>query len=164
MGKVQASSGRVEQDEIAWLHPYPDRLLDQVAPSDTEPDAQLVAKETIELAFLAAIQLLPPRQRAVLLLRDVLGWSAKETASLLETSVASANSALQRARATMKQAPAAAPAGMGAVPGARKADRRPGPADALPGDLPARGGGVRGAEFPTKGRGSTMGRRWSWMA
>jgi RNA polymerase sigma-70 factor, ECF subfamily len=89
--------------EIAWLQPYPDRLLDKVAPRDIEPDAQLVAKETIELAFLAAIQLLPPRQRAALILRDVLGWSAKETASLLETSVASANSALQRARATMKQ-------------------------------------------------------------
>jgi RNA polymerase sigma-70 factor, ECF subfamily len=89
--------------EIAWLQPYPDRLLDKVAPRDAEPDAQLVAKETIELAFLAAIQLLPPRQRAVLILRDVLGWSAKETASLLEASVASANSALQRARATMKQ-------------------------------------------------------------
>jgi RNA polymerase sigma-70 factor (ECF subfamily) len=89
--------------EIAWLQPYPDRLLDQVAPSDAEPDAQVVARETIELAFLAAIQLLPPRQRAVLILRDVLGWSAKETASLLDASVASANSALQRARTTMKQ-------------------------------------------------------------
>jgi RNA polymerase sigma-70 factor (ECF subfamily) len=89
--------------EIAWLQPYPDRLLDQIAPSHAEPDAQVVARETIELAFLAAIQLLPPRQRAVLILRDVLGWSAKETASLLDASVASANSALQRARATMKQ-------------------------------------------------------------
>jgi RNA polymerase sigma-70 factor (TIGR02960 family) len=89
--------------EIAWLQPYPDRLLDQVAPGDAEPDAQVVAKETIELAFLAAIQLLPPRQRAVLILRDVPGWSAKETATLLETSVAGVNSALQRARATLKQ-------------------------------------------------------------
>jgi RNA polymerase sigma-70 factor, ECF subfamily len=89
--------------EIAWLQPYPDQLLDQVAPGDTEPDAQLVTKETIELAFLAAIQLLPPRQRATLILRDVLGWSAKETASLLDASVASVNSALQRARATMRQ-------------------------------------------------------------
>jgi RNA polymerase sigma-70 factor, ECF subfamily len=89
--------------EIAWLQPFPDRLLDEVAPGDAQPDAQLVAKETIELAFLAAIQHLPPRQRAVLIVRDVLGWSAKETSSLLETSVASANSALQRARATLKQ-------------------------------------------------------------
>ena len=98
-----AASLPVPDHEIAWLQPYPDRVLDKVAPRDSEPDAQLVAKETIELAFLAAIQLLPPRQRAVLILRDVLGWSAKETASLLDTSVPSANSALQRARATMKQ-------------------------------------------------------------
>jgi RNA polymerase sigma-70 factor (ECF subfamily) len=87
---------------IPWLQPYPDRLLDQVAPSEAEPDAVVVAKETIELAFLAAIQHLPPRQRAVLLLRDVLGWSAKETAALLEVSVAAVKSALQRARPTLR--------------------------------------------------------------
>jgi RNA polymerase sigma-70 factor (ECF subfamily) len=89
--------------EIAWLQPYPDRLLEPIAPSDAEPDAALVAKETIELAFLAAIQHLPPRQRAVLILRDVLGWSANETAALLEVSVASVKSALQRARPTLKE-------------------------------------------------------------
>jgi RNA polymerase sigma-70 factor (ECF subfamily) len=89
--------------EVTWLQPYPDRLLDAVAPSDAEPDAVVVEKETIELAFLVAIQHLPPRTRAVLLLRDVLGWSAKETAALLEVSVASVNSALQRARAAMKR-------------------------------------------------------------
>jgi RNA polymerase sigma-70 factor, ECF subfamily len=89
--------------EIPWLQPYPDRLLEPIAPSDAEPDAALVAKETIELAFLAAIQHLPPRQRAVLILRDVLGWSANETAALLEVSVAAVKSALQRARPTLKQ-------------------------------------------------------------
>jgi RNA polymerase sigma-70 factor (ECF subfamily) len=89
--------------EIPWLQPYPDRLLEPSAPRDAEPDAALVAKETIELAFLAAIQHLPPRQRAVLILRDVLGWSANETAALLEVSVAAVKSALQRARPTLKQ-------------------------------------------------------------
>jgi RNA polymerase sigma-70 factor (TIGR02960 family) len=89
--------------EVPWLQPYPDRLLDEVTPSDAQPDAVVVARETIELTFLAVIQLLPPRQRAVLLLRDVLGWSAAETASLLDTSVAAANSALQRARATLRE-------------------------------------------------------------
>jgi RNA polymerase sigma-70 factor (ECF subfamily) len=89
--------------EVPWLQPYPDRLLDEVTPSDDQPDAVVVERETIELAFLAAMQVLPPRQRAALILRDVLGWPARETASLLETSVAAANSALQRARATMQE-------------------------------------------------------------
>jgi RNA polymerase sigma-70 factor (TIGR02960 family) len=88
--------------EVAWLQPYPDRLLDEVAPSVDEPDAVIVERETIELAFLAALQVLPARQRAALIARDVLGWPAIETASLLETSVPAANSALQRARATMQ--------------------------------------------------------------
>jgi RNA polymerase sigma-70 factor, ECF subfamily len=89
--------------DLPWLQPYPDHLLEGVAPSDDEPDAVVVARETIEIAFLAAIQLLPPRQRAVLIMRDVLGWSAKETAALFEASVASVNSALQRARATLQE-------------------------------------------------------------
>jgi RNA polymerase sigma-70 factor, ECF subfamily len=89
--------------EIPWLQPYPDRLLDGNAPSDEQPDALVVDKETIELAFIAAIQHLPGTQRAVLIARDVLGWSAAETAALLETTVASVNSALQRARATLRR-------------------------------------------------------------
>jgi RNA polymerase sigma-70 factor (ECF subfamily) len=93
--------------EIPWLEPYPDRLL---SAAEDEPAAQVVARETIELAYLASIQLLPPNQRAALILRDVLGWSAKETADLLDTSVASVNSALQRARGTMAQHRPARPA------------------------------------------------------
>jgi RNA polymerase sigma-70 factor (ECF subfamily) len=89
--------------EVPWLQPYPDQLLDEVAPTDQQPDAVIVERETIELAFLAAMQVLPPRQRAALILRDVLGWSANETARLLETSVPAANSAVQRARATMQE-------------------------------------------------------------
>jgi RNA polymerase sigma-70 factor (ECF subfamily) len=89
--------------EVPWLQPYPDDLLDEVAPSDEEPDAVVVSRETIELAFLAAMQLLPPRQRAALIACDVLGWPATETAALLETTVPAANSALQRARATMQE-------------------------------------------------------------
>jgi RNA polymerase sigma-70 factor (ECF subfamily) len=84
-----------------WLEPYPDRLLDGIAPGDDEPDAVLVGKETIELAFLAAIQHLPPRRRAVLILRDVVGWSARDTAATLGISVNSVNSSLQRARSTL---------------------------------------------------------------
>ena len=87
--------------EVSWIGPYPDRLLDELAPPEDEPDTVVVARETIELAFLAAVQLLPPRQRAVLILRDVLDWSARETAGLLDMSVAAVNSALQRARVTM---------------------------------------------------------------
>jgi RNA polymerase sigma-70 factor (ECF subfamily) len=89
--------------EVPWLQPYPDQLLDEIAPSADEPDAVVVERETIELAFLAAMQVLPPRQRAALIVRDLLGWPANETASLLETSVAAANSTLQRARATMQE-------------------------------------------------------------
>ena len=88
--------------DLPWLQPYPDRLLEPLAPSEDEPGAATVARETIELTFIAAIQHLPPRQRAVLLLRDVLGWSAKESAAQIDASVASVNSALQRARATLR--------------------------------------------------------------
>lgn len=88
--------------DVAWLEPYPDRLLEGAAPREQEPDALVVTKEGVELAFLAAIQHLPPRQRAALILSDVLDWPARETAALLEVSVAAVRSALQRARSTLK--------------------------------------------------------------
>jgi RNA polymerase sigma-70 factor (ECF subfamily) len=77
-------------------------MLEPTAPRDSEPETAVLTRETIEIAFLAVIQLLTPQQRAVLILRDVLGWSAKETAELLEVSGAAANSALQRARARLR--------------------------------------------------------------
>jgi RNA polymerase sigma-70 factor, ECF subfamily len=92
-----------EPSEVTWLQPYPDALLELVAPREGEPDAIVVTKETIELAFLTVIQLLTPPQRAALILCDVLGWSAAEAAATLETTVASVNGALQRARATLRK-------------------------------------------------------------
>jgi RNA polymerase sigma-70 factor (ECF subfamily) len=89
--------------EVSWLTAYPDALLDEVAADTEGPDQAYVARETIELAFLTALQVLPPRQRAALVAREVLGLPAADTARLLETSVAAANSALQRARETMRQ-------------------------------------------------------------
>jgi RNA polymerase sigma-70 factor (TIGR02960 family) len=100
--KYRVPSGSAPS-EIAWLEPYPDQLLDLSGPAEDEPDALVVAKETVELAFVAAIQLLSANQRAVLILTDVLGWSAKQTADLLDTSVGSVTSALQRARATLRR-------------------------------------------------------------
>jgi RNA polymerase sigma-70 factor, ECF subfamily len=97
------SGAEANPAEVPWLQAYPDRLLEGIAPPDDEPDSVAVANETIEIAFLVAIQHLPPKQRAVLILRDVLGWSAKETAALLDVSVAAVNSALQRARAALKE-------------------------------------------------------------
>ncbi|MGH3151632.1 MAG: sigma-70 family RNA polymerase sigma factor [Streptosporangiaceae bacterium] len=87
--------------EVLWLEPYPDVLLEGLADAGAGPEARYEAKESIALAFVTAAQQLPPRQRAVLMLRDVLGFRAGEVAGMLDTSEASVNSALQRARATM---------------------------------------------------------------
>ena len=82
--------------EVLYLQPWPDSQSD-------DPHERTVARETIELAFIVAVQHLPARQRAVLILRDVLGWPAQQTADTLELTLASANSALQRARTTMRE-------------------------------------------------------------
>jgi RNA polymerase sigma-70 factor (ECF subfamily) len=87
--------------DVAWLEPYPDAFLDGIADDVPNPEARFASREAVQLAFVAVIQQLPPRQRAVLLLCDVLGWSAAETGTLLGGSTASVNSALQRARGTL---------------------------------------------------------------
>ena len=95
--------------EAAWLQPFPDALLDGAAGAPPGPEARYEQAEAISLAFVAALQLLPPRQVAVLILRDVLGFRASEAAGMLEVSVGSVNSALKRARASLRhqQQPAA---------------------------------------------------------
>jgi RNA polymerase sigma-70 factor, ECF subfamily len=85
--------------EHSWVEPIPDALL--ASSSDTDPVEHAVERDTIRVAFVAAPQHLPPRQRAILIVRDVLRWSAREVADLLDATVVSVTSALQRARATL---------------------------------------------------------------
>lgn len=87
--------------DVAWLEPYPDSNLEGIADGAPSPEARYMSREAVQLAFVAAIQQLPPRQRAAVLLCDVLGWTAAEAATLLGASTASINSARQRARETL---------------------------------------------------------------
>jgi RNA polymerase sigma-70 factor (ECF subfamily) len=97
------------RDEPVWLQPFPDALLEGVGDRPIGPEARYEQTEAISLAFVTALQLLPPRQVAVLILRDVLGFHASEVAEMLEVTVGSVNSALKRARASLqrRQQPAA---------------------------------------------------------
>jgi len=97
--------------EVVWLEPYPDSLLDGVPEAPPGPDARVERAESISLSFVTALQLLPPRQVAVVILREVLGFPASEVAEMLDTTVESVTSALKRARATLQERrpPAAAP-------------------------------------------------------
>ena len=95
--RVGESPGDARLD-ASWIEPYPDRLIE---PGERSPHARYEARESLELGFIAVIQHVPPRQRAVLILREVLGYSAQETADLLEMSVAAVNSSLQRARSSI---------------------------------------------------------------
>ena len=97
---VQVPDGPPPTD-VAWLEPYPDSNLEGIADDAPNPEVRYAAREAVQLAFVAAIQVLPPRQRVAILLCDVLGWAASETATLLGGSTASVNSALQRGRETL---------------------------------------------------------------
>jgi RNA polymerase sigma-70 factor (ECF subfamily) len=112
--------------EVLWLEPYPDALLEGVADGAAGPEARYETREAVTLAFVTALHRLPPRQRAVLVLRDVMGFSATEVAAMLDTTPTSVNSALVRARATIEER------------GARAHDRAPVPRSAQERELVAR--------------------------
>jgi RNA polymerase sigma-70 factor (ECF subfamily) len=102
--KAEADDGWASQpEEVVWLGPIPDSVLEPPAPSTNTPEALTLMRETIEIAFLTVIQLLTPQQRVALILCDVLDWSAKDAADLLDISVSAVNSALQRARARLRE-------------------------------------------------------------
>ncbi len=98
-----AGPGGASVATMPWLQPYPDALLDELVSDQPGPEAVAVTRESISLAYLVVIQLLPPRQRAVLILRDVLDWPASQVATLIDASVPAVKSALQRARATIHE-------------------------------------------------------------
>ena len=103
--QIAAGAGVVASEnfsEVSWLEPYPDRLLESVVDLEPGPEARYEAKEAVALAFVSGLQHLPPRQRAVLVLRDVLGFHADEVAEMLGSTPASVNSALQRARSSLE--------------------------------------------------------------
>src|ERR1700731_535288 len=91
--------------EVVWLQPYPDDLLEDAAGGPPGPEARYEQAEAISLAFVTALQVLPPRQVAVLILRDVLGYRASEVAGMLEVTLESANSTLKRAPASLQRGP-----------------------------------------------------------
>ena len=125
LGPDDAASAQPQfAPHVAWLQPWPDTLLEPMAPREHEPDALVVARESVELAFVVAMMHLPPRQRAVLILRDVLDWPARETAELLDMTTPAVNSALIRARESLERLRGthrtAAPAHGRAAPGDRE--------------------------------------------
>ena len=123
--------------EVVWLEPYPDVLLEGLADPAPGPEARYETREAISLAFVTALQLLPPRQRAALVLRDVLGFRASEAAHILDTTQESVTSALKRARAALDRKPASgeAPPRAGSPEEQRLVERM---VRALPGQRPRR--------------------------
>ncbi|MBV9324243.1 MAG: RNA polymerase subunit sigma-70 [Chloroflexi bacterium] len=101
--QVLADAASSSSEPAIRLSPYPDALLDELTATSGDPAAEIELRESVQLAFLAAVQLLPPRQRAALILRDVVGFPADAVAEMLESTTDSVNSALKRARATLEQ-------------------------------------------------------------
>ena len=128
LDQIKAKKRRVEalgsMAEIPWLEPYPDELLEAAVSPGGEPAEAAIERETIELTLMAVIQLLPPTRRAVLILREMLGWPASDTAELLEITEPAVNSSLQRARATLRDQLPAGRREQWTSPEASEAERR----------------------------------------
>ncbi len=110
--------------EVTWLQPYPDALLEQVPEAAPGPEARYQTREAVELAFVTALQRIPPRQAATLVLRDVLGYPTAEVAAMLDTTQTAVKGALQRARAALDREPARQPAPAPGSPAERELVRR----------------------------------------